>query len=66
VCKPKKSSGALTVIDPLGIHLKIPGWMVSPQASGYKLSARAMISIEALFFLADLLESSINKESWDE
>jgi len=59
VCKPKSGVGAITVIDPQGKRLKIPSWMVSPQASGYQLSERAEISIRALSALTNLLESTI-------
>jgi hypothetical protein len=59
VCAPRKEDGAVTVIDPPGFHLKIPLWMVSPQASEYQLSAQAEISARALVSLVNLLKPGI-------
>ncbi len=60
VRKPRSRDGAITVIDPDGIHMKIPLWMVSPQAEQFKLSKQAEISTRSLLSLLDLLESFIN------
>jgi len=56
VRKPRKGDGAATVADPEGIHLKIPVWMVSPQAAQIELSEKAEISARALLELVHLLE----------
>ena len=62
VCRPKSAVGAITVFDPQGKRLKIPSWMVSPQASGYQLSERAEICTRALIALTNLLETTIKSE----
>ena len=54
--KPKKEDGAVTVIAPDGARLKIPIWMVSPQAAQIELSEKAEISVRALVALVHLLE----------
>ena len=56
VRKSRKGDGAVTVVDPEGISLKIPLWMVSPQATEYELSENAEISVRALLELVHLLE----------
>jgi len=59
VCKPhgNNSNGLLTVVDPKGKHLKIPVWMVLPEAAQYKLSEQVKICTNALLALANFLES---------
>lgn len=54
--KPKKEDGAVTVIAPDGARLKIPVWMVSPQAAQIELSEKAEVSARALLELVHLLE----------
>ncbi len=46
---------AVSVIDPDGLRLKIPLWMVSPTAAGYRLAAQATISARALRSTFELL-----------
>ncbi len=55
VCKSRKGDGAVTVADPKGISLKIPVWMVSPQAAQIELSEKAEISARALLELVYLM-----------
>ncbi len=55
VRKSRKGDGAVTVADPEGIRLKIPAWMVSPQAAQIVLSEKAEISVRALLELVHLL-----------
>jgi len=61
VCTPRKGGNAVTVVDPEGFRLKVPEWMVFPQAAQYRLSERAEISGAALFSLANLLKSITDK-----
>ena len=61
VCRPRKGGNAVTVVDPEGFRLKIPEWMVSPQAAQYRLSERAEISSAALFCIVNLLKSITDK-----
>jgi hypothetical protein len=46
----------VTVDDPTGHRLKIPSWMLSPEAERYRLSDEATISPRALLWLSELLE----------
>ena len=55
VCKSRIGDGAVTVADPEGIRLKIPVWMVSPQAAQIELSEKAEISARALLELVYLM-----------
>ena len=57
VCTPRKGDGAITIIDPTGFRLKIPAWMVSPEATRYMLSDQAQICPGALLSLANLLNT---------
>ena len=45
----------MTVIDPDGVRLKIPAWMLLPEAAGHSLSDQAAISGSALLRLCDLI-----------
>jgi hypothetical protein len=38
VRRPKRGDGAVTVVDPTGKRLKIPLWMLSPDAAETKYS----------------------------
>jgi hypothetical protein len=59
--KPKKSDGAVAVVDPIGKRLKIPVWMLSPVASKAEIIAQASLSRESLLSLVALLESTGEK-----
>jgi hypothetical protein len=60
---PRSKDGAVTVRDPRGTNLKIPMWMVSPEAAEYELSGHAEVDIRALLSLARLLESQKEEEN---
>ena len=47
--------GAVTVKDPAGNRLKIPMWMLAPDAGRFKLSPQATLSVSALLLLLELL-----------
>jgi hypothetical protein len=47
----------MTIIDPSGIPLKVPCWMLSSDAALYCLSDTATIAPRALLSLADLLHA---------
>ncbi len=53
---PKKGNGAITIVDPDGVKIKIPSWMVRPHAANHSLSEYAAICPTALLFLSDLVE----------
>jgi hypothetical protein len=38
--KPKKSDGAVAVVDPIGKRLKIPAWMLSPVAGKAEITSQ--------------------------
>jgi hypothetical protein len=52
--KPKRSDGAVSVIDPVGKRVKIPVWMLSSAAANIKTTEQA----EALLNLTCLLTHS--------
>jgi len=54
-CRPRREDGRVTVIDPTGVRLKIPGWMLLPEAARHSLSCEAAISDRALLRLCDLI-----------
>ena len=56
--KPKKSDGAVAVVDPTGKRLKIPAWMLSPVAGKAEIASQAYLSRESLLSLVTLLEST--------
>ena len=53
--RPERGDGAVSVIDRAGKRLKIPVWMLSPEAGSIVISERIHLSKEALFSLASLL-----------
>jgi hypothetical protein len=59
--KPKKSDGAVAVVDPIGKRLKIPAWMLSPVAGKAKINSQASLSRESLLSLVALLKSAGEK-----
>ena len=54
-CRPRRENGCVTVIDPEGVRLKSPAWMLVAEAARYGLSSEAAISGSALLRLCDLL-----------
>jgi hypothetical protein len=56
VARPRNKNGAITIVDPDGVNIKIPSWMVEPQAENHSLSDYAAIDPQALLFLSDLLQ----------
>jgi len=53
--RSRRGNDSVTIIDPQGVQLKIPAWMLLPEASRYDLSNEAAISAVALLRLCDLL-----------
>ena len=56
--KPKRSDGAVSVLDPVGKRLKIPVWMLSSAAANIVTTEQALLSREALLNLTSLLTHS--------
>ena len=54
-CRPRREDGCVTVIDPEGVRLKIPAWMLLPEAARHGLSSEAAIGGNALLGLSDLI-----------
>jgi hypothetical protein len=54
-CRPRREDGSVTVIDPDGVQLKIPAWMLWPEAERHALANEAAISGSALLRVCDLL-----------
>jgi hypothetical protein len=61
--KPKKSDGAVAVVDPIGKRLKIPAWMLSPVAGKAEITSHACLSRESLLSLVALLTSAGEKSA---
>jgi hypothetical protein len=53
--RPKRGDGAVSVVDPAGKRLKIPVWMLSPDAAEIKIKEQAHLSREALVNLVSLI-----------
>lgn len=53
--RPKRSDGAVSVLDATGRWLKIPVWMLTSAAANVKTSEQALLSREALLSLSSLL-----------
>ena len=56
--RPAKSDGAVTVVDPIGKRLKIPTWMLLPEASHAEIASRAYLSRDSLLSLVSVLKST--------
>jgi hypothetical protein len=65
-CRPGRDAGLVTVIDPEDVRLKIPGWMLLPEAARHSLSSEAAISDRALLGLCDLIEIELVQETVDQ
>ena len=63
--RARRENDWVAVIDPQGIQLKIPAWMLLPEASQYDLSNQAEISAIALLRLCDLLGIEANEDMVD-
>ena len=63
VRRPARGDGAVCVIDPTGRRLKIPVWMLSPEAGDRTIAARAHLGRDALLRLTSLLTPPLEAES---
>ena len=52
---PRAVDGATTVVDPTGRRLKIPAWMLSPEAGELRLGEQARAGVRALLSVVQLL-----------
>jgi hypothetical protein len=62
VRKPKKGDGAVIVIDALGKRLKIPVWMLSPEAARAAIARDAYLNSDSLLSLTMLLSGATGKD----
>jgi len=62
VRKPKKGDGAVIVIDALGKRLKIPVWMLSPEAARTAIGRNAYLNRDSLLSLAMLIPGATGKD----
>jgi hypothetical protein len=53
--KSQRGDGAVSIRDPAGKRLKIPVWMLSPDASHVQIVAQPLLSKEALLSLTSLI-----------
>jgi hypothetical protein len=54
-CRARRENDWVMVSDPQGVPLKIPAWMLLPEAARYGLSNQATIGGSAWLGLCDLL-----------
>lgn len=56
--------GTVTVVTPEGFRLRIPPWMLKPEAAQPRVLAQAVLSVTPLLALAEFVQSlSLPKES---
>jgi hypothetical protein len=60
--KPKKGDGAVVVMDAVGKRLKIPVWMLSPEAARAEIATAAYLNGDSLLNLALLLQGAMSKD----
>jgi hypothetical protein len=63
VHQPRRADAPVTVVGPSGATLKVPAWMLLPQAAQHVLSADATIDARALLELAELVTRLLEAES---
>ena len=57
--RSRHPGASVTIIDPSAVSLKVPSWMLSPDAATYGLSDTATMAPRALLALADLLQAQL-------
>jgi hypothetical protein len=60
--KPKKGDGAVIVMDAVGKRLKIPVWMLSPEAARAEIGTDAYLNSDSLLSLAILMQEAMGKD----
>lgn len=60
-CAPRRAGAPITVVDPRGAPLKIPAWMLTPEASRFGVCERVTIDPRALLALADLIFEPVDR-----
>jgi len=63
---PWRRVGLVTVAAPTGYRVKIPLWMVAPQAAGFELSGTPEVSPRALLSLAEILDPLLDRIGQDD
>ena len=58
--RPRHPELPVTVVDEAGFGLRIPAWMVAPEAAHYQLAAQATLDAQTLRALAALLMPLLN------
>ena len=58
--RPRHPGSPVTAVDEAGFGLRIPAWMVAPEAAHYQLAAHATLDARTLRALAALLMSLLN------
>ena len=57
---------SVTVIVPGAAHLKVPAWMVAPDAARYCLGSEAAIAAQALLELEALLRTLLERSGQEQ
>jgi len=63
VHRPRGADAPVTVVDPNGATLKVPAWMLLPQAARHELRTEATIAARGLLELDGLLRRLVERES---
>ena len=58
--RPRHPGSPVTAVDEAGFGLRIPAWMVAPEAAHYQLAAHATLDARTLRALAALLMPLLN------
>jgi hypothetical protein len=58
--RPRHPELPVTVVDEAGFGLRIPAWMVAPEAAHYQLAEQATLDAQTLRALAALLMPLLN------
>ena len=53
--RPRHPGSPVTVVDKAGFSLRLPAWMVAPEAAHYQLADQATLDAQTLRALAALL-----------
>jgi hypothetical protein len=61
--RPKREDGAVSVTDAAGKRLKIPVWMLLPEAANVRITEQAYLNRDSLLSLTSLLKQLIATEN---
>ena len=62
ICRPRDPAISVTVMNHFGHGLRIPAWMLSPEAAHFQRSDQAIIALSALRTLANLIDDVFEED----